>query len=67
MLESFGCLAYASTLKRDRSKLDPRAHPSVFLGYAQNQKVLQVVWYTIKNDVCIQRCFVLWEILSILI
>ena len=38
LLRPFGCLSFTSTLNRDRSKLDYRADPCVFIGYIQNKR-----------------------------
>lgn len=35
LLKVFGCLCFASTLKRDGTKLAARADPCMFIGYSQ--------------------------------
>ena len=42
-LKAFGCLCYVSTPKHNRAKLEPRAIPCVFLGYAIGQKGYKVL------------------------
>ena len=49
MLKVFGCLCFVSTLKRDRSKLDERAEPCVFVGFSQHQKGYNVYILKTKN------------------
>ena len=37
-LRVFGCLCYTNTFKAHRQKLDPRAHPCIFIGFKSHTK-----------------------------
>ena len=42
-LKSFGCLCFAATSKRLRTKFQPKAHACVFLGYPYGKKAYLVL------------------------
>ena len=51
MLKVFGCLCYATSLKRDRHKFDPRASPCDFIGHAFKPKRLKKLQFE-HHNVC---------------
>lgn len=70
MLKPFGCLWFASTLKSDRTKLDPKADPFVFIGYAQNKKGfklynLKTITVLISRDVKFKERFFPYQIMNL--
>jgi len=59
-LKTFGSLCFISTLKRNRSKLNPRAKQCVFLGYREGTK--GYVTFDIKTrEIAISRNIIFYE------
>lgn len=51
MLKAFGCLSFASTLKRNRTKLDPKANPMCVYWVCPREKGIQIIRLKYKKGV----------------
>ena len=59
-LRVFGCLCYVNTLKANRKKLDPRAHPCIFIGFKSNTKGY-IVYNLHSHDIITSRNVIFYE------
>jgi len=59
-LHIFGCLCYVSTITAQHKKLDPRAHPSIFLGFQPHAKGY-LLYYLHTHTTTISRHVIFYE------